>query len=94
MHRLIGGDERAERFCINLRVRMRNQFEHDVINPRQSCSSSVQEAGQFPAVAARQMPLGHLDLLLNQVKIIEQPFGGGGDASARFDAEGRAVECP
>ena len=38
------------------------------------------------------MPFGHLDLLLDQVKVIEQPFGGRGDAAGRIYGEGRPVE--
>ena len=71
---------------------MRDQFEHDVINARQSGGRTVREAGQFPAVAPGQMPPGHLDLLFDQVKVIEQPFGGGSDAPALVHGEGRAIE--
>ena len=38
------------------------------------------------------MPFGQLDLLLDQVKVIEQPFGGRGDAAGRIYGEGRPVE--
>ncbi len=92
MHRLIGGDKSTERCRINLRIHMRNQFEHDVIDARQSGARAVQEAGQLPAVVTGQMPLGHLDLLFDQVKVVEQPFGGGSDAPAWIYGEGRAIE--
>ena len=36
MHRLVSGDEGVQRFRINLGIHMRDQFEHDVINARQS----------------------------------------------------------
>ena len=75
-----------ERSGIDLRIHMRDQFEHDVVNARQSGGRTVQEAGQLPAVAARQMPPGHLDLLFDQVEIVEQPFGGGSDAAAGIQA--------
>ncbi len=70
MYRLISGDEGAERFRINLRVHMRDQFQYDVIDARQPGAGTVQEAGQFPAVAARKMPFGHLYLLFDQVEIV------------------------
>ena len=50
---------------------MRDQFEHDVINAQCSRGRTVRQAGQLPAVFARQMPASHLDLLFDQVKIIE-----------------------
>jgi hypothetical protein len=33
-----------------------------------------------------------LDLLFDQVKVIQQPFGGGSDAPALACGEGRAIE--
>jgi len=38
------------------------------------------------------MAPGDLDLLLEQIKIVEQPFGGGGNAPARIYRDGRPVE--
>ena len=87
-HRLVGGDEGAERSRINLRIHVRDQFEHDVVNARQSGGRAVHEAGQLPAVAPGQMPPGHLDLLFDQVEVVEQPFGGGSDAPAWIDGAG------
>ena len=40
------------------------------------------------------MPPGQLDLFLDQVEIIEQPFGRGGDAPGLVHRQGRAVEGP
>ena len=91
-HRLVSGDEGAERSRIDLRIHVRDQFEHDVVNARQSGGRAVHEAGQLPAVAPGQMPPGHLDLLFDQVEVVEQPFGGGSDAPAWIHGEGRAIE--
>jgi hypothetical protein len=89
---LVSGDEGAQRVRVNLRIHVRDQFEHDVVNARKSGGRAVQEAGQFPAVAPGQMPPGHLNLLFDQVEVVEQPFGGGSDAPAWINGEGRAIE--
>ncbi len=88
---MVSRDEGAQRFGINLRIHVRNQFEHEVIDARQPGGGTRPEAGQFTAVTPRQMPAGHLDLLLNQVEIIEQPLGGVGSAPRLVHRLRRAV---
>jgi hypothetical protein len=39
------------------------------------------------------MPAGQLDLLLDQVEVIQQPFGRWSDAPAWIYGEGRAIEA-
>ena len=92
LHRLIGGNEGAERLRIDLRIHMRDQFMHDVVNARQSGTGAVLETGQFPAIAAGQMPFGDLDLLFDQIKVIQQPFCSGRDTFTRADIERRLIE--
>ncbi len=87
-HRLVSGDEGAERSRINLCIHVRDQFEHDVVNARESGGRAVQEARQLPAVATRQVSPGHLDLLFDQVEVIQQPFGGGSDTPAWIHGAG------
>ena len=93
-HLLIGRDKGPERLLIHLRIDVAHQFEDDVINAGQSRGAGIDEAGQFPAVAPGQMPPGHLDLFLNQVKVIDQPFRGRGDAPVLVPGGGRLIECP
>jgi hypothetical protein len=38
------------------------------------------------------MPAGQLDLLFDEVKIIEQPFGRGSDPPGLMQREGRVIE--
>src|ERR1035438_4250394 len=40
------------------------------------------------------MPPGHLNLLLDQVEVVEKPFGGGSDAPAWINGQARAIESP
>jgi len=70
-HRLVSRDEGAQRFGINLRIHVRNQLEHQFIDPRKSRRRTVHEPGQLPAIAPGQMPPGHLNLFLDQVKVVE-----------------------
>ena len=91
---LIGGDEGAERFGLDLRVRVRDQLEHEVVDARQSGRPAGHQAGQFPAVTPGQMSPGQLDLLFDEVEIVEEPFGGRRDVPARIDGQGRAVKGP
>ena len=88
---LIGGDEGAQRLRLDLRVDMRDQLQDDVVHARQPGGRPGGKPGQFPAVSARQMPPGEMDLFLQQVEIIEQPFGGGGDAAGGRDGAGRLI---
>ena len=91
---MVSRDEGAQRFGINLRIHVRNQFEHQVIDARKPGGRTRPEAGQFTAVTPRQMPAGHLDLLLDQVEIVEQPFGRVGDAPGLVHGLSRAVVGP
>jgi hypothetical protein len=40
------------------------------------------------------MPPGHLNLFLNQVKVIDQPFRGRGNAPVLVPGGGRLIESP
>ena len=91
---LIGRDEGSQRLRIDLRIHVRDQFEHDVIDAGKSGGGAVEETRQFPAVAARQMPSGHLNLFLEQVEVVEQPFRSRGDVPGSVHGETGAVEVP
>ena len=73
---------------------MRNEFEHDVINAGKPRRGTIQQARQLPTVAAGQMPARHLYLFFDKVEIIQQPFSSRGDAAARMDGKGGAIEVP
>ena len=73
---------------------MGDQFEHNVVNARKSGRRAVQETRQLPAVAPGQMPPGQLNLLFDQVEVVQQPFGGGGDDAAWIHSQGRSIEGP
>ncbi len=79
-HGLIGGDEAAQAVRVDASIAMRDGFQRDVVYPRQAAGNALGQAGQFTAVAFRQVAAGGADLLFDQIQIVEQPFGGRGDA--------------
>ena len=62
---------------------MGDDLQREVIHPGQSGRWAVLQAGQFPAVALGQVPLGGTDLFFDQIEIIEQPFSGGRNPPGR-----------
>src|SRR5262245_48389267 len=70
---------------------MRNQFRYNIVYAREPGHWTVGQPRQLPAVTARQMPAGHLNLLFDQVEIIEQPFGGVRDTADLIDRMRGAV---
>ena len=82
--RLVGGDETAETFCVHPAVAVRNDFQRDVIHPRQSSRRAVHQSRQFPAVALGEVAPGSADLLLDQIEVVEQPFAGRRDLLVGF----------
>ena len=73
-HLLIGRDEAAEAVRVQAAVAVRDRFEGDVVDPRQTGRRAVSEAWQFAFVARRKVPPGRADLLLDQVEVVEQPL--------------------
>ena len=88
--RLIGIDERDKRTRVDLRVHMRDQLQNHVENTRQSGGRTIHEARQLTAVAARQVPPGHLDLLFDQIEVVQHPLGGRSEAAAAESRHGSA----
>ena len=82
---LIGRDETAETIRIHSPVTVRDGFERDVIHARKTNRRTIQQRRQFAAVALWQVTPCHANLFLNQVKIVQQPFAGRGDATVRLD---------
>ena len=84
-HRLVGRHETAETSRVHPSIAVRDRFMRDVVHARKPGRRSVQQAGQFPAVPLRQVPLGHADLFFDQVEVVEEPFPGGRDPAVRID---------
>jgi hypothetical protein len=63
-------------------MRVRDELERDVVDARRARRGAVRQPGQLAIVAARQVPPGGPDLLLDQVVVVDEPFGRRGDAPA------------
>jgi hypothetical protein len=84
---LISRDEARQMGGINPPVHVRNQFQRNVINPGQIGRRSFAQVRQFAAESARQVTARGADLLFDQMKIIQEPFGRGSDAALLLHAQ-------
>ena len=55
-------------------VDVRDQFQRDAVDARIARRGAVRQPRQLPAVRRRQVPPGRPDLLLDQIKIVQQPL--------------------
>ena len=76
---MIGSNETAERFRVEMTVSVRDQFDREGINPRIIFERGTGEFGQFTVITSRQVLANLADLFFDDVKIIDQPFGSGRD---------------
>ncbi len=83
--RLVGGDRSTQADDIDTAVDMDDQFIRQGVDAREPGQGPVRQLGQLPAVGAREMPAGEADLLFDEVKIVQEPFGRWSDASALRD---------
>ena len=93
VNRLIGSDEGARavrRRSAHRRAKSIRARCHKRAADRRRARSD--EAGQLPAVAARQVPPGHLDLFFDQIEVVQHPLGGRSEAVPRIHAADGAVE--
>ena len=81
---LVGSDEAVEADGVHSPIDVSNQVQSDAVGPRVSRRRAVPQPRQLPAVRLRQMPPGRPDLLLDQIKIVQQPLAAG--AIRRFAA--------
>ena len=88
---LIARKETGEMRGVNATVRVRNQFNGDFIDARKIFPRAVAQLRQFAVEPAGQMALRRADLLLDQMKIIEQPFRRRRNAPGFFHAQGVLV---
>ena len=88
LYRLVRGDERPQAVAVHPAVGVGDQFQRDVVHPRQPGRRPAGQPGQFAAVPARQVPAGGPDLLLDQVIVVEEPLGRGRDPPPEFHGLG------
>ena len=75
---LIAAREAGDHVGVQMAVCVRDQLERNAVDARIACTVPVRHLGQLMVVAVREVLLDETQLLLHDVEIIEQPFGGGG----------------
>ena len=76
---LIGLDECAPGIGIETAVGVCDKCPDQAEHPRQAGKGTVGELGQLPIITRRKVEPDLTDLALDEMEIVDQPFGGGGD---------------
>ena len=88
LHLLVRLHETAEVLEVDLPVGMPHQLQHGVVNPGEALARPGFQPGQGAAVAGGKVGPRQLDLFLDQVAVVKEPFGGRRDAAAQPHAAG------
>src|SRR6202030_2574046 len=83
--------EPAERLRVEVAVGMRDEGPRDPEHSRIALERAVGELGQLPIEAARKVVADFANLLLDDMKVIHQPFGGRCDRAFLADRRGGAA---
>jgi hypothetical protein len=92
LDRLVGRDERPEALAVDPAVRVRDELERDVVDPRRARRGPVGEPRQLAGVAPRQVAPRRPDLLLDERVVVDEPLGRGRDARAGRGGRGDQPE--
>ena len=79
LHALVGADEPAQYFGIETAVVVRDERPGDAEDTRKTFEVTGRELRQFAVKAGRKIVTNFAQLFLNDIKIIDEPFGRGGD---------------
>ncbi|KWT64114.1 hypothetical protein APY03_7813 [Variovorax sp. WDL1] len=85
---LVGGDEAAQHGGVDVAVGVRHEGPGQAEDTRVAGERACRELWQLPVVVGGQVAADLADLLLDEVIVVEQPFGGGCDAPARLQLGG------
>ena len=85
LHALIRGDESAQHLGIEAAVGMRDEGPGDSVNTRIALQVAGGEFRQLAVKAGRQVFADFPELLIDDIEIVDQPFGGGGDGVVLLD---------
>ena len=88
LHALVGLHESAEHLRIEVAIGMRDKGPRDSEDARIAFQRTVSKLGQLAVEAARKIVANFANLLLYDVKIIDQPFGRGSDGAFLADRVG------
>ena len=85
---LVCAHEPAQHLGVEAAVGMRDEGPGEAEDARIAGERSRGQLGKLPVVGRRQIVTDLADLLLDEVIVVEQPFGGGGDRAALVDRAG------
>ena len=88
LHALVGGDEAAQGVGIEVAVGVRDEGPGEAEHARIAGERARGQFRQLAVVAGRQVVADLADLLLDQVVVVEQPFGRRHDTAAAFQFGG------
>ena len=92
LNALIGVDEAAQRLWVEVAVRVRHERPGQAEHARVAGEGPAGQLGQAPVVAGGQIVAHLAHMLLDQVVVVEQPFGGRHHAAAALQFFGaRAI---
>ena len=81
LHALVGRDESRQQVRVEAAVRMRDECPCQPENAWIPGQGPVRELGQLPVVAGRQVVIDLADLRLDDMVVVDQPFGGRRDCA-------------
>jgi hypothetical protein len=76
---LVCADEAPQGLCVEPAVGVRDERERDGVDARVVCEFTRGKLGQFVVITLGQVFADFAELLFDDVKVIDQPFGGGRD---------------
>ena len=88
LHALVGRDEPAQQVRVEAAVRMRDECPRQPEHAWIPGQWPVRELGQLPVVAGRQVVIDLADLRLDDMVVVDQPFGGRRDCATLADRPG------
>src|SRR6185312_912160 len=85
---LIGANEAAQRFRLEMAVGVRDKCPGQPEYTRISFERSVRQFGQLTIIARRQIAPNLMNLLVHEMKIVDEPIGGGSDGAFILNRHG------
>ena len=85
---LVGEDKAPEHFRVEAAVRVGDEGPGDAVDPGVSGERAAGELGEFLIVGVGEVVADLAQLFVDQVEVVDQPFGRGGDFLAGADGVG------
>ena len=89
---LVSAHEAAQQLGIEVAIGVRDKGPRHAEHPRVSRERTVEQFRQLPVIAGRQSRADLTNLALDEVIVIDQPFGRRRDGAALIDRFGRSCD--